>query len=178
MVRRPPRNKKQQKQKSENLAKPETEMTACLLFPALHQKVCQAVEDDIPVPIFHADDDDNAEKEWPTNIMGKFSCTNADCGTSTWGSKRIAILIRGYCGNEYNVVVFNQYCQSCEKLGTVEINESTYVDRVAYRLKKWAGIIMEPPIFRSRKGLPHREDLCEGCRRGYCEKASAQRETR
>lgn len=173
MARRNQKDKKRQKkQKPKNPAKRETETDVSFIFPGLHQAVSAAVEDEILVPTFHdSDDHENVQKYWSTNIMGKVHCTNADCGTSTWGSKRIAILIRSYRGHEYNALVFNQYCRSCEESGLMETDESVYVDCMAYRLKKWAGMIMEPPTFASQKGLPHEEDLCEGCRRDYCQKA-------
>ncbi|KAF1361535.1 hypothetical protein EJ07DRAFT_111719, partial [Lizonia empirigonia] len=79
------------------------------------------------------------------------------------------ILIRGYPTNGYNAVVFNQRCKSCNKLGTLKMNEESYVDRVAYRLKKWAGVQLARPYSGLKKGLPHKSELCESCKRGICE---------
>jgi hypothetical protein len=52
----------------------------------------------------------------------------------------VIIQIRGYSGNGYNAVVFNQRCRSCDWLGALTLDEKSYIDRVAYRLKKWAGV--------------------------------------
>lgn len=165
------RRVKQQKRKKKSPPEHEIETVTSFLFPVLHQAVGQAIEDSMSVPEFHDSDDDvDVDRAWSTHIMGRFSCMNSECGTKTWGSKRIAILIRRYYSNEYNAVVFTQYCQSCGCPGAMQIDESTYIDRVAYRLKKWAGVKMEPPTISSQRGLPHKTDLCEGCRRGYCQK--------
>ncbi|CAN9395563.1 unnamed protein product [Alternaria alternata] len=45
------------------------------------------------------------------------------------------------------------------------MDEETYVERVAYRLKKWAGVKMERPFF-GHKILhgPHDSERCEGCK--------------
>jgi hypothetical protein len=68
--------------------------------------------------------------------MGKFRCNNNGCSNRGWGSKKVTILIRGYPENGYNAVVFNQRCMSCNGLGTLTLDENSYVKRVAYRLKK------------------------------------------
>jgi hypothetical protein len=102
--------------------------------------------------------------------MGTFMCTNNACSNRGWGSKKVAILIRGYPKGCYNAVVpvFNQRCRFCEKLGNLNLDRESYVDRVAYRLKKWAGIEMAWPHVDSKKGPPHESTLCEGCKRGHC----------
>ena len=101
--------------------------------------------------------------------MGKFKCDNDDCPKNGWSSKKVAILIRGYPENGYSAVVFNQRCKSCKRFGTLALDETSYVERVAYRLKKWAGVPMEEQRHFARDGPPHRSELCEGCRRGYCQ---------
>ena len=60
---------------------------------------------------------------------------------------------------------------SNNKLGALTLDEHSYVERVAYRLKKWAGVRMEQMRYAGKGGLPHRSDLCEGCRRGYCQQS-------
>ena len=105
--------------------------------------------------------------------MGKFRCKNPACTTKGWGSKKIAILIRRYIGDEYNAVVYMQRCKKCNDIGAVVLDQNAYVERVAYRLKKWAGVSMIPPPFGSmKKGLPNKMALCEGCKRGVCRQAS------
>jgi hypothetical protein len=139
------------------------------MFPSLHQDVVNAVSDEIASPEFHKDDSDSAaNKRFSTHVMGKFKCNNNACHNHGWGSKKVAILIRGYSKGKYNAVVFNQRCRSCNKLGNLKLDEESYVDRVAYRLKKWAGIKLDRSYVASKKGPPHESSLCEGCKRGVC----------
>lgn len=140
------------------------------MFPSLHQDVANAVSDKITSTWFnkrHSDRD--ANNEYSTHVMGKFKCNNNACSTDGWSSKKVAILIKGYPRNGYNAVVFNQRCKACNCLGTLDLDEKSYVDRVAYRLKKWAGVSMEEPYYASKEGPPHARDLCEGCKRGVCQ---------
>ena len=137
-------------------------------FPELHQKVADAVAPFIASPRFH--DDKNGERfdvEYSTSVMGRFTCNNANCKQSTWGSKVVAILIRGYARNGYSAIVFNQRCRGCNMLGNFELKDTSYIERVAYRLKKWAGVPLEQPQF-VKKGPPHEEEFCEGCKAGVC----------
>lgn len=145
------------------------ETRTSLMFPSLHQDVVNEVSNEIASIWFHErDSDHDSNKEYSTHVMGRFKCNNNACSAGGWGSKKVAILIRGYPRNGYNAVVFNQRCLSCNWLGTLTLDEKSYVDRVAYRLKKWAGIWMEKQHHASKKGLPHKSDLCEGCKRGVC----------
>ncbi|KAI0570506.1 zf-3CxxC domain-containing protein [Pyrenophora tritici-repentis] len=130
------------------------------MFPSLHQDVMSAVSDEIASPHFHMNDSDSGVyNTCSTHVMGTFVCNNSTCANHGWASKKVAILIRGYPRNGYNAVVFNQRCKSCNKLGTLKMDEESYVDRVAYRLKKWAGVRMEKPSFGRKKGLPHKSEL-------------------
>lgn len=141
------------------------------MFPWLHEQVSAAVEDILPSIWFNrAHRDENCNKEYSTNIMGNFQCLNDRCSKDRWTSKTVAILIRGYSNNGYNAVVFNQRCKSCNSLGKLTIDTDSYVERVAYRLKKWAGIAMETRYHNEKNGPPHERELCEGCKRGYCQK--------
>jgi hypothetical protein len=150
-------------------SKPKGEIRTSFMFPSLHQDVVDAVSDQIASTWFHEKDSDrDSHEEYSTHVMGKFKCNNDACSRDGWGSKKVAILIRGYPRNGYNAVVFNQRCKSCNRLGTLTLDEKSYVDRVAYRLKKWAGILMEEQYYDSKEGPPHESDLCEGCRRGVC----------
>jgi hypothetical protein len=152
-------------------SKPKGESRTSFMFPSLHQKVMEAVTDEIASAWFHPNDTDtDSNNNYSTNVMGRFKCNNDACFKSGWGSKMITILIRGYPGNGYNAVVFNQRCKSCNQLGTLTLDEKSYVERVAYRVKKWAGIPTEQPFYLSRNGPPHESSLCEGCKRGVCRK--------
>ncbi|KAF1362300.1 hypothetical protein EJ07DRAFT_106638 [Lizonia empirigonia] len=140
------------------------------MFPSLHQDVVSAVSDEIASPHFHVDDSESGvSKTYSTHVMGTFVCNNSTCYNDGWVSKKVTILIRGYPTNGYNAVVFNQRCKSCNKLGTMKMDEESYVDRVAYRLKKWAGVQLARPYYGPKKGLPHKSELCEGCKKGVCE---------
>ncbi|KAI0165398.1 zinc-binding domain-containing protein [Hypoxylon sp. FL1284] len=149
------------------LLKLTNEAKTSYMFPTLHQDVSKAVSDDIPKIWFNTKTT-GSQQEYSTNVMGKFRCENGGCTRIGWGSKRVAILIRGFAGNGYNAVVFNQRCQSCNKLGLLALDVDSYIDRVGYRLKKWAGVRVQAPQYTPKKGLPHKTELCEGCKEGYC----------
>lgn len=166
----PAKNKSKSKSTSKSNA---NHQKAEIIFPHIHDKILASLSGDItPEPYFNHITSANAahhSNEYSTNIMGTFLCTNTSCDQEGWGSKKIAIRIRRYLpGNGYNAVVFNQRCKSCQKLGSMTINEESYIDRVTYRLKKWAGVEVEKPQFNRREGPPHARHLCEGCKRGVC----------
>jgi hypothetical protein len=94
------------------------------------------------------------------------------CDTNGWSSKKVAILIRGYAENGYNATVFNQRCRTCDQLGTLALDEKSYVERVAYRIQRWAGVQVEQPYYASKGGKPHKRELCEGCKKGVCRQTS------
>jgi len=144
------------------------------MFPQLHDAVLSAVDGAIPSLRFNSEDtEDGLDEEYDTCVMGSFVCTNRECKKSGWNSKKVAIWIRGYghggpCPSGYNAVVFNQRCVSCDCLGTFTIDEQSYIERVSYRLRKWAGVAVTPPIYNLESRGPHVEELCEGCRNGHC----------
>ena len=143
------------------------------MFPLLHQDVVNAVSDDITSPGFYKiNSDRDSDNRYSTHVMGKFKCSNNTCSADGWTSKKVAILIRSYTGNRYNAEVFNQRCKVCNLLGTLTLDETSYVDRIAYRIKKWAGVPMDQQSFGSIEGPPHEKALCEGCKRGVCQQAS------
>jgi len=146
--------------------KQETEVS--FKFPMLHPDILKAVEGHILPPEFNMEDA-GFDKKYPTHVMGRFACGNEDCPKKAWFSMKVAIVIRRYPGNRYNAVVFNQRCDSCKRLGTLTLDNDSYVERVAYRLKKWAGVWMAVPEYRGRTGPPHMCALCEGCKRGVCQ---------
>ncbi|OAL45388.1 hypothetical protein IQ07DRAFT_489083, partial [Pyrenochaeta sp. DS3sAY3a] len=129
-----------------------------------------AVSPSIPTPWFNASaSDPPSTHEWHTHVMGIFTCTNPTCDAQSWASKKVPIEIRGYAGNGYSATVYNQRCKACDQLGTFKLDERAYVERVAYRLKRWAGVEVEVPRFEGKKGLPHETAYCEGCKRGKCQ---------
>lgn len=139
------------------------------MYPTLHDDVSRLLgEDDLHFDFQQKDDTEYCIQEYDTNIMGRFICHNGACGSSGWSSKRIAITIRMYPGAQYNARVYAQRCQKCNRLSKPLLDES-YAERVAYRLKKWCGIQMAQPHYRSsRPKRPHRSSLCEGCKNGHC----------
>lgn len=139
------------------------------MFPSLHQKIVDAVSDENISTWFHeSDSDGGSNNAYSTHVMGRFKCNNKACSTDGWSSKKVAILIRGYSRNGYNAVVFNQRCMACKRLGMLMLDRESYVDRVTYRLKKWAGVSMDRQYYALKEGPPHETDLCEGCKRGVC----------
>lgn len=138
-------------------------------FPALHQNVAEAVLSEIPSIWFQTDiDDDDFDDDICTHIMGVYICSNSTCRRQLWVSKMVPIEIRGYDGDGYSAIVYNERCMSCNRLGTFVLDENSYVERVAYRIKKWAGVVMGLPFYERRTGSPHKQEFCEGCRRGKC----------
>lgn len=138
------------------------------LFPELHKGVCTLLETENLYFAFHSEDDDNGYlKSFDTNVMGFFNCYNKRCNSNRWASKMIATTIRLYPNNEYNARVYNQRCRACGQLGKPTVNHS-YAERVVYRLKKWSGREVEPPIFNRKETKPHESTLCEGCKAGRC----------
>ncbi|KAK5948300.1 hypothetical protein OHC33_010610 [Knufia fluminis] len=145
------------------------ETRTSFMFPLLHQDVVKAVCERIESTWFcENDEDEKCHNEYITHVMGKFRCTNRAYSTHGWGSKKVAILIRGYAENGYNAEVFNQRCKSCDLLGTLTLDERSYIDRVAYRIQKWAGVRMEQRYYASKGGMPHKREFCEGCKREVC----------
>ncbi|KAK1749603.1 zinc-binding domain-containing protein [Echria macrotheca] len=140
------------------------------IFPHFHGKVLGALHGSInPAPSF-VRAKQNPTDDYSTFIMGSFTCENNKCMQRGWGSKKICIVIRQFPGNGYNAQVFNQECKTCGELGKMQINVNAYVERVAFRLKKWAGVAVDaPPHTKRLDRPPHRSDLCEGCKRGYCQ---------
>lgn len=149
--------------------KPSQTTPTTLMFPSLHSEVANAVSSSIQSTHFHQHDDDySSNNTYSTNVMGKFRCPNVTCQTYGWSSKVVTILIRGYPGNGYNAVVFKQRCRACNRLGILTLDERSYVERVTYRLKKWAGVHVERPEYSEKDSPPHETSLCEGCKRGIC----------
>jgi RNase P subunit RPR2 len=137
------------------------------MYPSLHDEVSDLLrEQDLSFDFYESDDSD-CDEDYDTNIMGRFICRNALCASKGWNSKRTAITIRKYHGDQYNARVYNQSCKACGRLSTPQLDE-TYAERIAYRIKKWHGVQMEAPPYSGPSGAPHESDLCEGCKHGHC----------
>jgi len=148
--------------KKSRLAKPWS------MHPALHDNVSRLLEEDNLRFNFHElDDATGCTRDYDTNIMGRFICHKNTCASHGWSSKQIAITIRMYPNSKYNARVYHQRCKSCNSLSQPLLDHS-YAERIAYRLKKWQGIVMELPPHSGESRGPHNSDLCEGCRHGHC----------
>lgn len=140
-------------------------------FFDLHWRVAEEVSDQIDSVWFNEQPDEDCDNFHKTYVMAKFQC--GGCSRKSWSSGKVAIVIRQYRPNGYHAIVFNQRCEACNSLGIMTLDENSYVQRVSYRLKVWAGIHVQPPPYREKNTPPHRRELCEGCIAGYCEAASS-----
>ncbi|KAM3086689.1 hypothetical protein ACMFMG_000815 [Clarireedia jacksonii] len=142
------------------------------MYPSLHNSVARLLEEnDLNFTFHEVDDPQGCIKEYDTNIRGRFVCHKRACSSKGWGSNKIAITIRMYDGDRYNARVYAQSCRQCEVLGRPMVDEKTYAERIAYRLKKWKGIPVELPPYVKKETPPHDADLCEGCKDGHCRSA-------
>lgn len=142
------------------------------MFPSLHEDILRALSGEIidPEPWFNeSGSEEEAIGHRDTKVMGTFTCNNEACPKRSWGSKIVAITIWRFPDGGYNAVLYLQRCKACKQLGTLRLDERSYIERITYRLKKWAGIQMERPPFKLKiNGPEHERDLCEGCKRGHC----------
>jgi hypothetical protein len=125
--------------------------TTTATFPSLHPAVAAAPPHGLirPAPWFtYAGNDRDAMEAYSTTIMGEFECRNPCCPQTVWASKKIGIRIRRFRCGGYDAVVFKQRCRSCEEIGAVRIDEGSYVERVVYRLRRWAGVSCARPTRR------------------------------
>lgn len=138
------------------------------MYPELDDDVQRLLGEENLVFDFNTRDDDSCTKDYDTNIMGRFTCYNNSCGNTGWSSKRIPITIRMYGDTQYNARVYHQRCIQCKRLSKPQLDGS-YAERIAYRLKKWSGIVMEQPYYGVKASSgPHQTHLCEGCKNGHC----------
>ncbi|KAF2859103.1 hypothetical protein K470DRAFT_259132 [Piedraia hortae CBS 480.64] len=147
---------------------------AWAMYSNFHRAVSDLLEEDNLDFTFNPNDNPRGViKYYDTNIVGKFECTNPSCGSSGWSSGKVAITIRLYPNERYNARVYNQRCKKCMTLGRPTIDENVYVERVVYRLKKWAGVKnLEELVYSHRNTQPHKSALCEGCKNGHCKAQS------
>ncbi|TLD09495.1 hypothetical protein PspLS_11890 [Pyricularia sp. CBS 133598] len=139
------------------------------IYPKLHQDILQAMPENVTI-VWEDSLDERARprNQWVTNVMGRFTCRNRQCASGGWFSRTVGIWIRQFRGGRYNAIVYSQECELCGWLGWLTLDRGSYIERVAYWLKKWAGVPVEPPPHREKRGPPHKQELCEGCRRGFC----------
>lgn len=138
------------------------------MYPEIHDNVSSLLEDDgLFFDFQKVDDSVSSIMDYDTHIMGRFNCHNDKCFSNGWSSKKIAITIRMYSGNKYNARVYHQSCKGCNWISRPELDDS-YAERIAYRLKKWCGIVVEPPPHSGQSSGPHQRALCEGCKSGHC----------
>ena len=129
---------------AKKFSKPKGETRTSFIFPLFHQDVINTVSDEIALSWFHKNDSNrDSNNKYLTHIIGKFKCNNNACSAGGQGIKKVATLIREYPKNGYNAIVFNQRYKSCNQLGTLILNKKLYIDRVTYRLKKQAGVLIE-----------------------------------
>lgn len=146
--------------------------SAWSMYPSLHDNLCRLLKtENHPFAFHNVDEDIDCVRSYDTNIMGRFRCSNRNCQTKGWSSKKIAITIRMYSGQRYNARVYHQRCRACQALSRPVLDDS-YADRVAYRLLKWCGVEQEIPEFAGESKGPHQQELCEGCKAGHCGESS------
>ncbi|KAI6358244.1 hypothetical protein MCOR31_009954 [Pyricularia oryzae] len=140
------------------------------VYPKLHQNILQAMPENVTI-VWEDSLDERARprNQWVTNVMGRFTCRNRQCASGGWFNRTVGIWIRQFRGGRYNAIVYSQECELCGWLGGLTLDRGSYIERVAYWLKKWAGVPVEPPPHREKRGPPHKQKLCEGCRRGLCQ---------
>ncbi|KAF5562874.1 hypothetical protein FNAPI_2982 [Fusarium napiforme] len=141
------------------------------MYPELHGLIAEYLEEDGLSYTFRQDYQKiNIKRVFDSKVVGKFECSRLGCTNRSWESNSIAIRIREYEGNQYNVKVYHQQCKRCNRYTRPEIEILSYVDRVSFRIKKWNGIDAKPiPIDVVHK-RDHMERLCEGCKKGHCSK--------
>lgn len=137
--------------------------------PSLHDDVASLLEEDnLYFAFYEIDKPETSIRDYDTTVMGRFDCRNQSCSSNGWSSKKIAITVRLYANDRYNARVYHQRCMKCNSINE-PILDATYAERVAYRLKKWSGIVMDQPRYSLKKSRgPHQSNLCEGCGAGHC----------
>ncbi|KAH7410421.1 zinc-binding domain-containing protein [Phaeosphaeria sp. MPI-PUGE-AT-0046c] len=154
------------RRKSTTKQKPAKKWT---MYPLLHNDVSDLLhQSNLYFGFYEKDEANSCTDDYDTSIMGHFTCSNAAC-LAVWTSKQISITIRRYSNQRYNARVYYQSCKRCRKTSEPQVDYS-YAERVAYRLKKWSGVQIEPPPFSGQSNGPHMSELCEGCKQGHCSK--------
>ncbi|KAK8121599.1 hypothetical protein PG984_010269 [Apiospora sp. TS-2023a] len=135
-----------------------TNTSTSFTFPQLHQAVLDESLELVPPPRF-SKKLEMAQRQYETHVTARFTCDHCAAG-SVWSSGMVGIEIRGSHDNQYySAIVYNQRCKRCKGLGSMELDEGTYIERVSYRLKKWAGVKVEAPDY-SNKATPPIFQIC------------------
>lgn len=146
------------------------------IYPDLHDEVADKLEEFQLDYSFNPNDDEIAKfRDYDTNIMGHFTCNNEKCKKKGWPTKKMAITIREYTRDRYNARVYFQRCMRCKTLGQPTLDKESYIERVAYRIKKWNGVEMEEPFHSGSSKGPHESALCEGCINNHCSQGLERR---
>lgn len=125
------------------------------MFP--HDNVAAVLSEHSITAGFHNNEnDESSTRSFMTFTFGRFTCDSKACSGRVWLSRKIAKSIRQYSKDGYNAVVCNQRCQKCERLGRLQIDKDSYVDRVLYRIKKWKGVEIERPVYKEKTTKPHK----------------------
>jgi hypothetical protein len=140
------------------------------MWPEYHNQVHAEIRDSGLSYTFNRQDTDRQVigKPYDTSIIGHFDCNNPNCKSSGWDSIKVAITIRRYLNKKYNAKVWHQRCMSCDRIGELTLDVKSYVDRVAYRLKKWSGLDPDIPVYSGTAKGPHQKKYCEGCKASHC----------
>ncbi|KAF4592284.1 zinc-binding domain-containing protein [Ophiocordyceps camponoti-floridani] len=124
------------------------------LYPEHHGEVAIDIEAHDLSFEFNYSDDQDCIKEHETYVMGRFVCKNPVCSHGVWTSKKIFTTIRLYKGKRYNARVYFQKCRRCKHTSKPKL-DSSYADRVAYRLKLWSNVPVKGLKGDKIKGPPH-----------------------
>ncbi|KFH63720.1 hypothetical protein MVEG_10413 [Podila verticillata NRRL 6337] len=140
-------------------------VTSWSMYPELVEDVEEKMRK--PYTFYNVDDGLHALKEYDTFVCGVFLCKRR-CSNRSWFSGKIAISIRLYDRDQYNVRVHHQRCRGCDALSRPKLDAETYGERVSYRLNLWSGFKIRLPRYKKKKTLPHDCEKCEGCDIGRC----------
>ncbi|KAM0717568.1 hypothetical protein Q7P37_007420 [Cladosporium fusiforme] len=168
------KQQKQQKRKpnQQEQRKQTSETQPYSMRPDQHQHVMRHLKDTGLTFNFQPIDDNTTKiEEHDTGIMGSFICHNKECRSSGWGSKSISTTIRLYPDSSYNARIYHQRCKKCNELSRPKVTHDSYAERVAHWLKIWSGVDVERRPFSGRSAIPHKSELCEGCKLGHCKHA-------
>ncbi|KAK3347153.1 zinc-binding domain-containing protein [Lasiosphaeria hispida] len=161
------RSKGKKKGPAQNLA----DLPSQMVYPHLHGRVVEALLPDVldPEPWF-VHEPGTRENRKETFIVGRFSCPNQSCRKAGWTTGKVCIHITSYANSGYRAIVWSQRCKLCDTMGILALDEQSYIDRVAFRLKKWAGLVVPAVPYVKRGTPPHLSDFCEACIAGFCER--------
>ncbi|PSR80544.1 hypothetical protein BD289DRAFT_352828, partial [Coniella lustricola] len=140
------------------------------MFSELNEAISDAVSPWlIPPPRFPEGDKTSLQYECTTFVPDIFICNNyGDIEPRIWGSGKVTIHIRGYGNNVHNAVVYNKSCKECGKLGQMDLDQLSYIERVTYRLEKWWGMPVERVNYEQKSSPSHLGYSYEGCKAGRC----------